>query len=242
MEQTSTFRLGILGGMGPLAGVLLQKLIIEATPASCDQEHLQVVCFTNPHIPDRTESLELNNGNSYLSSLIASARVLENTNVTMLVIPCNTAHARLPELRKNITTPILDMISLSLEHTAYVCRNGARIGLLATDGTLRERIYEQLGAKYDLSFVPPNHSDQKLLMDVIYKIKAGNKSGVRYALVDIASRLISERVDAVVVGCTELSLYTEKIVPASSVPIIDPLRVLAKKLVSLSQNFERALI
>ncbi len=235
-QTTNTFRVGILGGMGPLAGVHLQKLIIEATPASCDQEHLEVVCFTNPHIPDRTESLEFNNGNSYLSSLIASARVLENTGVTMLVIPCNTAHARLPELRKNITIPILDMISLSLEHTARMCGKGARIGLLATDGTLREQIYEQIGTKHGFSFIQPNPPDQKTLMDIIYKIKSGKKFGIPYAIMNIASHIISEHIDAIIFGCTELSLYAERTVGTSSIPIIDPLRVLASKLVSLSQQ------
>ncbi len=64
----NNFRIGIVGGMGPMAGVLLQKLIIEATPAEQDQDHLEVICFTNPHVPDRTRSLQEDDGKVTLRS------------------------------------------------------------------------------------------------------------------------------------------------------------------------------
>ena len=60
--QRVPFRIGIVGGMGPMAGVYLQELIIEATPASRDQDHLEVVCFTNPHVPERMRSLAEDGG------------------------------------------------------------------------------------------------------------------------------------------------------------------------------------
>ena len=240
MEQTAKnkrFRVGILGGMGPLAGVRLQQLIIEATPATRDQEHLEVVCFTNPHIPDRTESLACNNGSAYLASLISSARILESTGVTTIVIPCNTAHARLESLQKNISIPVLDMISLALESIAASCQGRARIGLLATDGTLRERVYENLGDKHGFSFVLPNSADQQRLMTTIYDIKGGKKNGVRNTIMGIASRLVSRGADAMLFGCTELSLYAKhNMFSMLSVPLIDPLRVVAHKLVALAQE------
>src|SRR3989344_2637505 len=90
----NNFRIGILGGMGPMAGVALQKLIIEYTPASKDQDHIQVLCFTNPHIPDRTKSLKEDGGAKFLAAVAASTQVLEKAGVHCIVIPCNTSHAR----------------------------------------------------------------------------------------------------------------------------------------------------
>ena len=96
-EQPSApaYRIGIVGGMGPMAGVYLQQLIIEATPAERDQDHFEVVCFTNPHVPERMRSLAEDGGRRYAEAVRASARLLVHAGATHIVIPCNTAHARL---------------------------------------------------------------------------------------------------------------------------------------------------
>ena len=51
--------IGILGGMGPKATAELFFRIIKATPAKKDQDHLRIIVFNNPKIPDRTEVYQL---------------------------------------------------------------------------------------------------------------------------------------------------------------------------------------
>ena len=46
--------LGIIGGLGPMATAYLLQLIIEMTDAKTDQEHLDVIVFDRPSVPDRT--------------------------------------------------------------------------------------------------------------------------------------------------------------------------------------------
>src|SRR3989338_5962358 len=143
-----SFRIGIIGGMGPLAGVLLQRLIIEATPATKDQDHIQVVCFTNPKIPDRTLSLQKDGGASFLKGLIESGKLLADSGVDMIAIPCNTAHAKAEALQKYLSCPVINMISLSAEYIARNFPEVKRIGILATDGTLATELYQEALAEH----------------------------------------------------------------------------------------------
>jgi aspartate racemase len=223
----NNYRIGILGGMGPMAGVLLQRLIIEHTPAKCDQDHIQVVCFTNPKIPDRTESLARDGGASYLLSVIESLSLLENAGCDSALIPCNTAHARMREIAASTSLHILDMVHLAVgELTAL---NIKKVGLLATDGTLDSAIYQRNTA---FEWIVPDGEDQKSVMELIYAIKAGDRDHAEEKIDSLLSHLFQKGAEVVVFGCTELSLFFEKF--AKQYKIIDPLGILARESVRVA--------
>lgn len=46
--------LGILGGLGPAASCYLYQMLIDHTPASCDQDHIDIVISSRASTPDRT--------------------------------------------------------------------------------------------------------------------------------------------------------------------------------------------
>ena len=50
-------RLGILGGMGPQATQDFYQRILDRTDASCDQEHLPTLIWSDTSIPDRTTAI-----------------------------------------------------------------------------------------------------------------------------------------------------------------------------------------
>ena len=101
--------IGILGGMGPEATLDLYRDIIRLTPAKRDQDHIRVLIYSNPKIPDRTMGIE-QTGESPVPSLIESARILEKGGAGIIAMPCNAAHHFLPEIQRQITIPVLDMI------------------------------------------------------------------------------------------------------------------------------------
>ena len=47
-------RLGIIGGLGPMATAYFMELLINMTDAKCDQDHLEMIIYNCPSIPDRT--------------------------------------------------------------------------------------------------------------------------------------------------------------------------------------------
>jgi len=101
--------IGILGGMGPEATVALYKRILDRTPAKRDQDHLRVIIDSNPKIPDRTAAI-VGKGESPLPMMTEGVRNLERVGADFLIIPCNTAHHWLSELRKAVSIPIIDMV------------------------------------------------------------------------------------------------------------------------------------
>jgi aspartate racemase len=228
-------RIGIIGGMGPMAGVYLQQLIIEATPAKRDQDHLQVVCFTNPQVPDRTRSLEEDGGRRYVQAIRDSASLLVDAGATLIVIPCNTAHARLDDIRCGIPVPFVNMIELTAQEAAAQYTPGTSIAVLVTVGTRREEVYQRALEPRGFPCLLPNDEEQGRLMDVIHAIKAGRTNDVAEALVGITSALVARGAGVVLLGCTELSLC-HAAVAALGTPVLDPLRIVARHVATFSQR------
>jgi aspartate racemase len=226
------FRIGIVGGMGPMAGVYLQQLIVEGTPAERDQDHLEVVCFTNPHVPERMRSLAEDGGRRYAAAVRASAQLVAAAGATCLAIPCNTAHARLPEIQDGVAVPILDMIELGIEALVVRHGRGCHVGLLATVGTLNERVYQERAGDRVGGWVLPDGADQDRVGDAIRAVKIGRLPDAAPLLIPVLHRLRARGAGVVIVGCTELSMCFDRLAPAG-VALVDPLRVLAGRLVEL---------
>lgn len=230
-SQDSQFRLGILGGMGPAAGVLLQKLIVDRTPVARDQDHIEVICFTNPHITDRTWSLNHDGGVSYLRDVVKSLQLLECAEATHLVITCNTAYVRYAEMVSYLSRPLIHMVNLTKECLA---RSPAATGLLGTDWTVRSGIYSD---SKDVSFLwhtlPADL--QAGVMEAIYLIKAGDveKENITKKLFTAVDFFVSQGAARIVLGCTELSLYYDVFTARyPDVVFVDPLRVVAEHVVA----------
>ena len=47
-------RLGVIGGLGPMATAYYLELVIRMTEASRDQDHPEIIVMNIPSIPDRT--------------------------------------------------------------------------------------------------------------------------------------------------------------------------------------------
>ncbi|MFB3897160.1 MAG: aspartate/glutamate racemase family protein [bacterium] len=232
MGKSKQYRIGILGGMGPEAGVLLQQLIIQYTPAEKDQEHIEVITYTNPHIPDRTKSLTMDSGKSYQQAVIESLQLLEKTGVDILVIACNTAHARLPEIKKYIKTPILNIVDLANQE---ISNTQGRVGIIATDGTINSNLFGI--PSHPEKTIVPNRENQTIVMQVILDIKKGSKDkSIIDRLEKIGKELLQEGGMKLILGCTELSIMYPELYTRLGNIFIDPLRLAAQTLVNMAQR------
>ncbi|RLI33734.1 aspartate racemase [Candidatus Bathyarchaeota archaeon] len=228
--------IGILGGMGPEATAELFMRIIRATPVERDQDHLRVVIDSNPKIPDRTAAI-LGEGPSPLPEMRRTARNLEGAGADFIIIPCNTAHYFYEELKEGVRIPILNMIELTAARIRERLPEARRVGLIATTGTLRAGIYDRALEKHGVEVIHPSEEAQRRVMEAIYeKIKRGLIPEGREIILEVAARLVEEGADAIICGCTEVSLVLkEGDVP---VPVIDPLQVLAEKAVAIALGRE----
>jgi aspartate racemase len=222
---------GILGGMGPESTAALYLEIIRRTPIASEQDHLRVVIDSNPKVPDRTGALLSGDTQPVIRALIDTARNLEHGGAQLIGIPCNTAHAFLAEVRASVAVPVLDMIDETACTARQAFGDGAVIGLLATDGTLRARLYHEALARHGLRAVAPDPVTQRAVMAVIGEVKRhGVAEGALAALLPAISDLSGQGASALIAGCTEISLVLARTTPA--LPWLDPLEVLAQRLIA----------
>lgn len=202
-------KLGILGGMGPMATQLLYKMIIENTDAVCDQEHIDMIILSHAKIPDRTSAIKSGNTKEVFHALLDDIYMLEKNGCTAVAIPCNTSHYFYPALQAETDIPIINMVRSAIEDVKKARPTAKKIGILATDGTVFSDIYRKECIDMGLEAVYPDEMFQKTIMDIIYnQIKKGKRGNTAdFAMVD--RHLKTRGCDGAVLACTELSCYRE---------------------------------
>jgi len=226
--------LGVVGGVGPSATVDFMDKIIRNTPATRDQDHIRMIVDHDPTIPDRTAYL-LGEGIDPTASILAACKRLEAYGADLIAIPCTTAHAFIEPIQRDLTTPIINML---LETAQYIEDHHGRvktIGLLATHGTLKSRIYHDLIEQTGREVVVPDKIHQDLVMNAIYGVKAGSTEGTNLEEFQLAlAHLINAGVELVILACTELPLLSAWIdMNDESIPMLDPGEILARKCVKI---------
>lgn len=222
--------IGILGGMGPEATVYLFNLIVKGTKAEKDQDHITSIVFNNPKIPDRTDAI-VGSGPSPLPYLIEGAKMLETAGADFIVMPCVTAHYFYDEIVKHVSIPFLHLLAEVLRYIKRELGNLKRLGLLATDGTIQTRLFQDLFEKNGIEVAIPKDNDQKLLMKTLYQkkgIKGGYKRHPKKLILEVLKELLQDRQpDGIIAGCTEIPLVLKQ--ADMDVPFIEPLRILAEE-------------
>jgi aspartate racemase len=204
--------------------------LVQATPAAIDQEHLQVLIWSDPTIPDRSEAL-LMHGADPTPALIAGARRLEQSGAGLLAVPCNTAHAFLASVQAEVGIPIIHMIEETANHVRMLTPDIQRVGLLSTTGTHRAGLYQAwLDQKGIRVLIPEPGSQENLVMPAIRAVKAGeSNSSVKSRLTIAAGELVAAGAQAIIGGCTEVPVGLEG--SGVKVPFVDPARILAEAIV-----------
>jgi aspartate racemase len=198
--------IGILGGMGPDATIDLYRHIIELTPANKDQDHIKVLIYSNPKIPDRTKAIA-EGGESPLPHLIEAARLLENGGAGIIAMPCNAAHHYLAEIQWEIGIPILDMIQESCRALQVQLPKAGAVGLIAATGTVRSGMYAEPLSRASVKLVLPDDADQLRIQMGIDQVKTRTYSrSTQETFQDVGRRLMKAGADAIILGCTEIPL------------------------------------
>lgn len=203
---TDPRRLGVLGGMGPLATADFYAKLTRLTLAQSDQEHLSTVIASLPQIPDRTAAI-LGSGRSPLSAMREALRVLERAQVERVAIPCNTAHFWFDALQGSTHLPLLHIVdAVAAALASRGLGPGRSVGLLATDGTLKAEIYQRRLDRLGYICVIPTPRRQQSVMAAIRTVKAGEPAAAAAPLETAAADLREAGCAAVVLACTELPL------------------------------------
>lgn len=224
--------LGILGGLGPMASAYFYEMITAHTKVVRDQDHIDIILSSRASTPDRTDFILGKSTDSPLPAMIEDAKALVDFGARAIVIPCNTAHYFIDEVRNAVPVPVPSII----RETARLSRLAGKkkVGILATEGTVAAGAYQTALKTEGVAFMLPDREAQSALMHIIYDYV---KRGLRVdpaALYEAARPLTEAGCDALILGCTELSVAARE---CGGDPLfIDSLEVLAYRAISLCKK------
>lgn len=224
---------GVLGGVGPMATVYFMDLIIEMTEASKDQDHINMLVSNHATIPDRTEYIMRRSDESPLDVMVEDARMLARSGCEFLVIPCNTAHYFLEEIQSSVTIPVLNIIEETIKFSREKIGTAdaplKTLGIMATEGTITSGTFSHYGTPMGVKAVAPDTVFQKKVNHIIYDLVKAGKPVAEEEMMEVIDHLRSKGCDAVIMGCTELSIaYKDLQLGAKNSDVIDTLEVLAR--------------
>ena len=219
--------LGVIGGLGPMATAYFLELAIQMTDASCDQEHIPMIIYSRPDTPDRTRYILGLSSEDPQRLMVETGRALVRQGAECLVIPCITAHYFHSYLEAQIGKPLLNLVQETAVHLKqFGC---SRVGVMATDGTIRSALFQQELARQGMEAVIPSEAGQKKVMHLIYQnVKAGKPIELDL-FHQVEQELRGAGAQVIVLGCTELSMI-KKMFPLGP-NFLDAMEVLAMRAV-----------
>lgn len=236
-SPATTAMLGVLGGMGPLATAWFYRRVVEATPSMRDQDHVPIVIWGDPTVPDRSSALLRSDAPSPLPWLLRGARALVAMGAELIAVPCNTAHPFLDELQMAVEVPVIDMVKATVENAIEHVGPGGKVAVFCTEGAYQAEIYQRRLRAAGVYPVEMAASDRRRTHRVIEDIKAGRLDVARRGLLEVVPGLAAARPDLVLLGCTELTAVRDEI--ESTFPVMDSATVLAINAVAAWRGHRR---
>lgn len=198
---------GIIGGMGPETTARFYLDVIFKSFQKDKSQRPSILIWNVPlKYQIEKELIEKATGEEkYLPYLIEAAKNLESGGADFLVIPCNTVHIFINEIRRSVKIPVLSI----LEETENFLKTKRfkRIGLLATRLSLRQKLYEKSIENLGIEVIKPSENDQSRIGRIITRLVT-----MRYAkhektaLLKIILKLVKQDTDAIILACTDLQL------------------------------------
>ncbi len=196
--------IGILGGMGTQAGLDFCNKLAKLNKGKTDQKYPLFLLYNKSNIPGRPENLQ--RYNKVLQSLLEGCKFLERNKCKFIVIPCNTAHYWFDDLQKKIKIPIISMPREVYFNAIKTCKKNSKIGLLATEGTLKTGIYNKFFDKKFKLINPNKFIQSKNVNKAIKLVKMGKIKEAEKAIKPAVNSLIKLKCKKIILGCTELPI------------------------------------
>jgi aspartate racemase len=223
---------GILGGMGPLAGIdFAEKLTHAATElfdAARDQDQVPFVLWSVPQVPDRVGPLLTGTGESPLPAMARGVAALNGLGVDIIAIACNTAHAWHGDLAADSRAPIPHIAEAATQAVSAL-PGVSCVGIVGTAATLEIGLYQRPLERAGLAWLTPGPRDiDALVKPAISLVKQGRSEDATGPALQVCERLVARGANAIVLACTELPVALDPAEGKLDVHVIDPARALAR--------------
>ncbi len=197
-------RLGVIGGLGPLATAYFYELVTRMTASEKDQGHIEMAIISSPSTPDRTDYILGKSKESPLEPMIRAGKELEALGADYIAIPCITAHYFHEQLVRAIGIPIIHIIK---ETVGCLVSAGVRAaGIMATEGTIGSGLFQRELEAAGIKPVVPSDIAQKNVTKLIYEDIKSNLPADMGRFEVVSAELFDNGAEVIILGCTELSL------------------------------------
>jgi len=244
--------IGIVGGVGPYAGMALQQAILRFTHANRDQDYPPVLSISAPHaISDRTEFLLGNTSVNPAYEIINQIKTLYAAGARYIGIPCNTAHANpiFSVIKSGINgldgMLLVNMVDETFKTIKERNPDNGKVGVLATKGSYKSELFPRYGLSHNYEVIIP---EDERLQDAVHRSIYDDEYGIKVLgylherareQLDTAFDFYKElNTKIVILGCTELSVVFNS-ESYREITLVNPITALAKKLIKLQQDNER---
>lgn len=231
------FTIGVLGGMGTYATINFFQLYAEIFPAEKEWDRPRIVIDNRCTMPSRVRAFLYNeNKEKLINEMADSIKHLIDIGCTNIVLTCNTSHLFLPYIYNIIPNAKDKVINIIYECVSEIKDDSIRsVYLLATEGTIESRVYQNELLKNGIDCIVPDKSEYFLLRKCIEAVKQNKYSDeIKNIFLDLINRH-----DVCILGCTELPiLYSKYKDNIKCKKVYEPLSIVLKKLKKEYDNYE----
>ena len=202
-------KIGILGGMGPMATSFLFDRVVRHTRAERDQDHVDLVIVNRATMPDRTQAIRNGQSKPIVEQAVADCRAMEGMGVEYIAIPCNTSHYFFDEIQQQVGAELIHMVRETVRFAMKDCPGLKKLGIMATDGTIMADVYGKECRALGIEPVYPSDERQKDVMHLIYEEVKKGERGEEDRFYRVVSELTAKGCERIVLACTELSYFRQ---------------------------------
>lgn len=221
---------GVIGGLGPeTTAEFYLEVVFGCQKRNPDQRPLIVISSVPLLFEIERDLISSNTGKErYIPFLVEEAKRLERSGVDFLVMPCNSLHVFIEEIRAAVCVPVLSIVEETIH---YLEQNGySKVGLISTSATVKNSVYETELLKHGLDFEVPDDFEKAKMDKIIQQLIEGRQLNKdREAIIAVANNLANKNVDCVALACTDLQLLLPD---TAQVPVFDTMKVLAEATVN----------
>lgn len=240
--------IGVVGGIGPYAGVDLCDKIMTETLVKSDQDHLPLALLSVPEkIEDRSRYLLGQSDINPAYAVLDIIQKLQSIGATHIGLPCNTIHA--PEIfdtiknqiiKKKLEVKVVNMVDEVITFIRTHYSNMEKIGILSTTGTFKKKIYYDALINRGFKPIRPSEQIQSEIHEAIYNEEIGIKSKsapitkqAKNTLINGVRYLKDHGAEGVILGCTEIA-YAMPYKKLNDLPLFNTTKILARSLIHLT--------
>ena len=217
--------IGILGGVGPKTTSHIYHSIINYFRESGEKKYPPILIYNLPFpfIIENEAIIEGKNAQKMLPYLIDGAKILEKGGADFGILPCNTLHKYIQEIRESVKIPFLSIIDETLKYVKS--KKIKSIGILATETTVKDKLYDNILNKNGISVLYPNRREQNNINKIIIELLKGEKNKLQEKEVkEFFSSLQKRGSEAILLACTDLQIIASNI--QAPVLLIDSTEIL----------------